>query len=526
MHAYPEDSSLLIIGGKKQTFFDEQILEMLQDVTRTYHRPKKSADNPVIQKDKPWEHVLLNRTSSYRVLFDPRDRLFKCWYTDEGIDPTKYTVPEGGYGILSLDVVLYRQLYAFSSDGRHWTKPALGKYTVGGKDTNIFMGDEKWGSVYDCYVIDDPFETDARKRFKTMYVRIAKGDIYRVEAAYSADGLSWTTYDELPSFGKLGPHLDDVLTVSYDLDSRLYILSTRYAQMTRTALNPKNPITTSFFPPYYPGDRARENRRRIFQCESADFIHWGEPYLIMKPDEYDNPDDTLYGMVRYRIGDMWVGTVMVLHQVSDTMEAQLAFSRDGRHWQRVHRPWLTPSDGEAWDKIMVEMCNDPLVVGDELWFYYGASGWGHHDWYSRGISEGLDVPEARDVGRVSFNLGLATMRLDGFCSLDAGTVREGVVVTRPLVSSGTRLVVNAACGPKGSLRAEIVNSLDEPYPGFTKGECDAFTGDSVRHELSWGGKKDIPVDGRRKVRFYMRDVRLYTFKLASTAPTDMHALLT
>ena len=188
-----------------------------------------------------------------------------------------------------------------------------------------------------------------------MYVRIAKGDIYRVEAAYSADGLDWKPFDELPSFGKLGPHLDDVLTVTYDKDSRLYILSTRYPHMTRTALNPGNPMTSSFFPPYYPLDMARENKGDGFSNgESADFIHWADRYLIMKPDEEDNLDDTLYGMVRYRIGDMWVGMVMVLHQVSDTMEAQLAFSRDGRHWRRIHKPWLAPSREEAWDTIMVE----------------------------------------------------------------------------------------------------------------------------------------------------------------------------
>lgn len=526
MHSYPEDSSLLIVGNKKQTMFDETVIESVQDITRTYHQPRKSDSNPVIQKDKPWEHVLLNRTSSYRVLYDPKDRLFKCWYTDEGIDPTRYNTPDDGYGMLSLGIVLYRQLYAYSEDGVKWTKPGLGKYSFQGKDTNILWGDEEWGSIYDCYVLDDPFERDPRKRFKTMYVRIAKGDIYRVEAAYSADGLDWKSYDELPSFGKLGPHLDDVLTVTYDLDSRLYILSTRYPHMVRAGLNPKNPISTSFFPPYYPSDTAKENRRRIFQCESSDFIHWGEPYLIMKPDEEDNLDDTLYGMVRYRIGDMWVGMVMVLHQVSDTMEAQLAFSRDGRHWRRVHKPWLAPASGNGWDKIMVEMCNDPLVVGDELWFYYGASGWGHHDWYSRGIAEGLDVPEAHDVSKVSFNLGLAKLRLDGFCSLDAGVVREGIIVTRLLVSDGTRLVVNAECGPKGSIQAEIVNSSDEPYPGFSRKDCDAFSGDSVRHAFTWHGKTDFPVEQRRKVRFYLRDARLYTFKLEALRPTDMHALLT
>lgn len=526
MTARPEDSSLLIIGGKKQTFFGEELLESIQDITRSYHSPRKADENPVLAKDRPWEHVLLCRTSSYRVLHDPKDRLFKCWYTDEGIDPTKYTVPDAGYGMLSLGVVLYRQLYAYSEDGVHWVKPDLDRYRFKGRKTNIMWGDEEWGSIYDCYVIDDPFEKDERRRFKTLYVRIAKGDVYRIEAAYSANGLEWTTLDELPSFGKLGPHLDDVLTVTYDLDSRLYVLMTRYAHMTRVGVNTRNPLSKSFFPPYYPNDPAKENRRRIFQSESSDFIHWGEPYLIMKPDQHDNLDDTLYGMVRYRIGDTWVGVVMVLHQVRDTMEAQLAWSRDARRWNRIHQPWLEPGPQGSSDGIMVEMCNEPLVVGDELWFYYGASGWGHHDWYLRGIAEGLDVPEARDVGKVSFNMGLAKLRLDGFCSLDAGPVREGIIVSRPLTSGGCRLVVNGACGPGGYIQAEIANTSDEVLPGFARSECDAFRGDDVRHTFSWRGRTDLPVELRRKIRFYMKNARLYTFKLEGMKDLDLQRMLT
>jgi hypothetical protein len=525
MYTYQADASWLIVGNRKQTLFDETLLEMVQDVTRRWHQPVKIDANPVITKDRPWEHVLLNRTSSYRVLFDPRDRLFKCWYTDEGIDPKKYTTPENGFGLISLDVVLYRQLYAYSEDGVKWIKPDLGKYRFEGKDTNIIWGDPAWGSIYDCHVIDDPFERDERKRFKTLYVRMAKGDIYRIEAAFSADGINWTSYDELPSFGKVGPHLDDVLIATCDLESRLYILITRYPLMTRAGLNPRNPITSSFFPPYYPWDLARENRRRIFQCESSDFLHWGEPYLIMTPDEYDNLDETLYGMNRYRVGDTWVGFVNVLHQVDDIMEVQLAWSRDGRHWNRVHRPWLTASSGEAWDRVMVEMTNDPIVVGDEMYCYYGASGWGHHDWYSRGIAEGLDVPEARDVSKVSFNLGLAKLRMDGFCSLDAGQVREGVIVTRPLVSNGDLLVVNAECGPRGYLEAEIANDLDEPYSGFSRKECDVLRGDSVRHLFSWRGRTEFPAGQRRKIRFFMRDAHLYTFTLESSKSSDMRGVL-
>ncbi len=506
------DSGCLVIGNQKQSFFDEVLLESLQDVARNYHQPVRSASGPVLWKDRPWEHVLLCRTSSYRVLRDSKDRLFKCWYTDEGIDPAKYTA--------ELDNVPYRQLYAWSEDGIHWIKPELGRYYLEGRNTNIIWGDREYGSRnYDCYVIEDPFEVDQEKRFKTLCVRHQKG-LHQVEAVYSADGLNWKTYGEPPVFGKLGPHLGDVLIISYDLQSRSYVLMTRHPLMDRVELNPRNPVSSSFFAPYYPGDPARENRRRIYQCESSDFLHWGEPCLTMKPDGEDNLDDSLYGMVRYRLGDVWVGFVNVLHQQADTMETQLAFSRDGHLWRRVHRSWLAPNPGDSWDGVMVEMCNEPVVVGDELWFYFGASGWGHHDWYLSGLLEGLGVPEARDVSRVSFDLGLAVLKVDRFCSLDAGPVREGIVITKPLESDGTTLMVNAECRPDGSIDAEIVAANDEPIRGFGRGECDTFRGDSVSHLFSWHGLHRLPAGQRRKVRFYMKDASLYTFRFSCSGEAE------
>lgn len=517
----PDDSSMLKIGNKKQVFFDDLILEMVQDITRKYYSPEKSEQNPLIKKDRPWEHVILCRTNSYRVLYDKIDKLFKCWYSDEGIIPQNLTDTTNVNGeechpMLSLDYVIYRLLYAYSEDGITWTKPDLSKHLWDGEKTNIIWGDSDFGSVYACHVVDDPFEDDPKKRFKTLYVRIGKNDIYRIEAAYSEDGVNWTTYEELPSFGKHGPHLEDVAVVNYDLDSRLYILTTRHDEMTKAHISKSAPVTNSFFPPYFPGDFSKENRRRVFQCESSDFIHWSEPYLILAPDEFDNIDDTLYGMVRYRIGDLWVGVVMVLHQVEDTMEAQLAYSRDGKNWKRVHKPLLLPGGKGEWDQIMVEMVNDPLEVGDELWFYYGASGWGHHDWYSRGIAEGLDVAEAKEINKVGFFLGLAKLRLDGFCSLSAGKVREGVIVTRPIISLGDRLVLNCRTGEGGSVRVEVTDGEDNVFPGYSKEDCDVFSGDNVRHTVTWKGKKEMPAARYRKLRFFLRDAELFSLQVMNS----------
>ena len=509
-----DDATLLNLGLEKQLFFDNLLVESVQDITREFHQPRRVEENPLIAKDKPWEHVLLVRTSSYRVLQDSKDRLFKCWYADEGF--TNEILQRG------VNWPLYRTLYAHSEDGVHWVKPPLGLYRENGQDTNIIWGDPQFGGVYDVYVVEDPFESDGARRFKAVYVHAPgeSADGHRspkmqIEMAYSADGVHWNSYDQLPSFGKFGPHLGDVVILSYDLERKLYILTTRHPRQGLVAANPRFPKTNSFFLPSYPRDFAKLNKRRIFESESKDFIRWSEPALLLAPDEEDNLDDYLYGMVQYRVGDMRIGLLNILHSVANDMEVQLAYSLDGRCWKRIRKPWFTPGSAGTWDQVMVEITNDPLEIGDELWFYYGGSGFAHHDWYAFGRVEGATVPEARDVSKVGFFMGLAKLRLDGFCSLNAGPVREGILITRQLASPGTGIEINAECGQGGYVDAEVFSQADEVLPGYSRKDFDRFTGDAVRHQLSWQSRTKVPPEPFRRLVFYMRNAKLYSLHFSA-----------
>jgi hypothetical protein len=164
---------------------------------------------------------------------------------------------------------------------------------------------------------------------------------------------------------------------------------------------------------------------------------------------------------------------------------------------------------------MVELTNDPLEMGDELWLYYGGSGFGHHDWYINCSVEGLDVPEARDVTKVGFFLGLAKLRLDGFCSLNAGPVREGILITRPLASPGTGIVINAECGPGGYVEAEVFSPADEVLPGYGRKDFDRFTGNSVRQQLTWQVRAKLPDQPFRRLVFYLRNAKLYSLQFSA-----------
>src|SRR5687767_9214228 len=106
---------------------------------------------------------------------------------------------------------------------------------------------------------------------------------------------------------------------------------------------------------------------------------------------------------------------------------------------------------------------------------------GRNWWNYTGDPPKLD-PKAREP---HMGVGLATLRLDGFVSVEA---REaGTLTTRPLVFLGDTLVVNAnAAG--GSLRVEALDGAGKPIAGFGADDCEPITTDSVRHVVAWKGK--------------------------------------
>lgn len=233
-----DDAALLNVGVRKQLFLDVLLIESAQDIRRAFHQPRKYEGNPLIVKDKPWEHVVQFRSSGYTVLRDPTDKLFKAWYTDEGF--TNEIVRRG------ITWPPYRSLYAYSEDGIHWVKPPLGIHQENGQDTNIYLTgfDERT-------VLLDPSDPDGSRRFKGIGAYFpentgmlplgTKAPPGYIAATYSADGLHWTQYDEPLSFGEFGPNLGDCTVVSYAPDNRSYILTTRHPKMGHAAQNPRFP---------------------------------------------------------------------------------------------------------------------------------------------------------------------------------------------------------------------------------------------------------------------------------------------
>ena len=520
------DSTWLSIGGRRQFFFDDLMLEQVQDVTRRYYSPEKVSGEPLIQADQPWEHVTYFTCNAWNVIRDPADGLFKCWYEDWMIDdpkkaPTWVSEADGKLCVDFHSRWPSRVCYAQSKDGTHWEKPGLGIVRENGHNTNIVLGGEKMGLAHCAYVMLDMAESEPNKRFKAVFEhrRLSGGNDMAGEgsfrAATSADGINWNIIDKDLVFGQVGAILGDVVTITRDPETGVYWANNRHPQMCSLSVHDqRKPSQRSWISPIPLQKMAQDNRRRVFRSKSVDFFNWSTPQPLVVPDnEFDNIDDSFYGMEQFQVGDDWVGLLNVFHMTDNYVDVQLTYSRDGEHFRRVRPgcPWLKPGGEDFWDSTMALICSKPVVVGDELYVYYGGAR-NHHDWWIVGGVEGLDVPEAQDMGPVNYAMGLAKMKIDRFVSISSAQGREGLIVTPAFVPSGNKLLINARTRPGGMVRFAIADGQDRVFDGFGKDECVVFSGDKVAHQVMWKGKTGLPEGTFQKLHIYLKDADIFSFQ--------------
>ncbi|MBI84826.1 MAG: hypothetical protein CMJ81_16660, partial [Planctomycetaceae bacterium] len=491
-HIEPTAKPALRVSSARQLFIDDELVESVEGVTRTLHQPTKHPQNPLLaradeQADR-WDAGMPTCFSS--VLYDPRNRLFKMWYS----------LHQQGEG--DADSVL---CFASSRDGIHWHKPALGMYEFRGtKNNNIVVPH----SGLACGVFLDPRETDPARRFKMIHM----WRDYQVYTSYSADGFRWTPYnDRKPVFFQAPGH-DSHMIAYWDaaLDRYVGIIRDRTGRISDVrpglVVQPEaRRIWRQLWDPQK--NRAPENHsiRRVGQIESTDFVHWDNYRMIIGPDNQDPLNqDQFYNLEVMPYQGLRIGlmTVFSYDPQYSRGAVQLVSSRDGRRWQRVAKrevflPLATRRGDFDWGSIYPLQA--PIEHNDQIWIYYNGYGVDHNHTRPPGV-EGMPN-----------GIGLAKLRLDGFVSLDAGP-GGGSVTTRPFTFTGRKLVINAdATG--GQVLVEVLDRRGEPIAGFGKSDCDRVTGDALRHPVSWQGNSELGLlEGATiKLRFHLLRAGLYSF---------------
>ncbi|MBC8871039.1 MAG: glycosyl hydrolase family 32 [Planctomycetes bacterium] len=438
----------------RQLFVDDFLVEHTT-LTRTFHQAEYYEHNPILKPDQPWE----TNTAP-----NPCAMVFSdgVWYDPQ--DKLFKMWYMGGY--------VAGTCYATSTDGIRWEKPELD--VVPG--TNLVQQGRRDSSV----VWLDHTTTNPQARFKLAYY--ASGGLL---LCTSADGIHWS---EPARSGRTG----DRTSFFYNPFLKRWIYSIRTG--------------VSGF-----------GRSRLY-WEAADFLedaNWksGEPVLWTSADSADpkredlgtppqlyNLDCVAYESLLLGLFTIWRG------QPSDRAkpnEVCLGFSRDGFHWDRPDRRAFIPvseTHGD-WNWGNVQSAGGGcLVVGEKLYFY---------------VSGRAGVPGSRSSGVCS--TGLATVRRDGFASLDAAEA-EGTLTTRPVRFQGKYLFVNADVD-EGELRVEVLDEDQRVIAPFSLENCVPLSKDSTIVQVRWTGAKDLSKLAGKTVRFrfYVKRGSLFSFWVSPDA---------
>jgi hypothetical protein len=254
-------------------------------------------------------------------------------------------------------------------------------------------------------------------------------------------------------------------------------------------------------------------RRVIGRSLSEDFVRWSAPGDVLLPDADDPPLAELYYMPVQVFHDHYVGIPHVFVPSPDPFGPfwpELAASRDGIRWRRLgHQPLIPAGDPGSFDCGVRRGARGIVERGDELWLFYG--GW-HEDHGASRQHRHMTTP--REAQRKAAAIGLATLRLDGFVSLDAGEA-PGTLTTIPLTCRTDALSVNARVAAGGALRVELCDESGRPVTGLGLDDCDPLAGDAVAHRPTWQGRWALgQLKGQRvRLRFVLQHAELYSFSL-------------
>ncbi|MCH2372558.1 MAG: hypothetical protein MK538_00130 [Planctomycetes bacterium] len=462
------------VDGSRQLFVDDYLIKSIDGVTREFHKLKRHPSNPLWTP--PRRIGLL-----YSVLRTESGR-FQLWYMQRiqavNEDGKKRRYPTG---------------YLESDDGVHWRAPSLGVVSAdGSKDNNYVFEKSLDGVVY------TPWEEDASKRYKGLVHFEPSNDktdepLEGYWLYVSPDGIRWRRERGDPVAVSLIDYkipqsgIGDTSSFRWDRKLKRFICNTKFV---------------------LPG-----KYRAYGISESDDLIHWSPPRMMFYRDAFDPEGMEFYAHTTFDYESMWFGLVKTM-EISQPeraggkwkhCELQLSLSRDGRHFTRCadRSPFLpVPESLDAFD--MDYPCvpsGVPIRMGDELWFYYADR---RHQ--NRPGAE-------RDT--VDMRLFLATLRVDGFASLNAGE-RPGVVVTRPLTYAGKTLYVNADVAPGGSIRCELRRFDGQVVESHSFGKSQPVRGDTFRGKLTWVTSETLPPTRQTGYRLALEltKAKLYSFWIA------------
>lgn len=490
------------IGHQRQLFLDDFIIEYTEHLTRRVQQARKHESNPLFVKEHDWEPPGYVAPS---VIYDEEEQIFKAWLD--------------GYGI--------GVFYFTSKDGITWERPLMRLFPEFDKvptnrvilsaaeiDSKIvppekldWLRSREPGWRYFGYasgVIKDNRDPDPQRRYKMAYLWIDRSKARStwlctaMGVAFSPDGIHWTPRNDPVTAATV----DMPFHINFDEQRKRWVLYGRTMYVIAPAKKAAHAADPNL--QYNLG-------RAVIRCESEDFIRWtptkGE--LVLASDAQDSTMTEIYDMRRVAYEGVNIGFVHMFHNEPEsvTLPIQLGISRDNKTWQRLsdRSPFLAMGGLGEWDRgVISPPVADPILVGDELRFYYTGRNQLHNTRWKFADEPKLLPPMPSPRGA----LGLATIKRDRFVAMEAG-YQPGILRTKPFIHDGDTLHLNAAV----KFGALTVSLLDDQGVSLQKV---TITG---KDELALAVPELTKVAGRKGrpmcLEFAVQNGRLFSFWIQS-----------
>jgi len=265
-----------------------------------------------------------------------------------------------------------------------------------------------------------------------------------------------------------------------------------------------------------------EGERVIYHKETADFSDWtikpsgvavdgaryrGDyPRRVLAADRYDQAQTQFYGGYAFWYRSLYFAYVEVYYLYQQRIDTQLACSRDGLTWTRLcdREPFLRNGAHDNFDAYwIVPTFNPPISRGGELFIHYG----GRPDPHTQ--------PGFAHIGPgMGGAFGLATLREDGFVSLDA-TGKAGLLETKllELPQARARLELNICPFTESPTREPLWGEVEVLAPDGVCLQKDTLPAQTQPSTVWRSIPLRHPAVDKVRLRLRLKNARLYSFRI-------------
>jgi hypothetical protein len=430
-------------------FIDDYLVAGKSFLSRTVNHPAKLPE-PVITGAKGGDD---NFQPYLSVLWDAKMKRFRMWYN------TPENKSQSHIG------------YIESLDGIHWIRPHRVL-----KDPHMI----KFGVTVLDRGADFPDQT--QRYVLATYMK----DGMMIDT--SPDGFEWKALRD----SSVLKHNHDISSLHWDPIRKQYL---------------------AIISVWKRNDAWNDNQRTPHESVSKDLLHWEKPWPIFYGKigaPIEKGETQFYAMSGViNRGDLLIGLVKVLRDDLNATPGKtgkemgdmdrkaaglgytvLAWSRDGRTWQRDHQPFIPHNQVPGtWDHAMA-WGDEQIIVGEKTYVYYAG--------YARGHK--VDRFNERKIG-------LAIMPRDRYASLEASIV-PGMMRSKPLRLNASAMTINARI--VGNMKIRLVDPDGLPLSGFDWVEIE---GDAVDLPVKWTGNWQDLSKKTVVLEIQMKDAQIFAINL-------------